>query len=167
MSIYSARVQSIDAQRHPFMRGVLERFAAATGCPVMVNTSFNVRGEPIVNSAEDAYRCFMATEIDCLVVGNRWLERDRQKNYPLTETELRALVLRRFELGLGNSCLFLISFHSFCGRGALTPRGLEPKRVGTPRFTIKDQILERGEGHPARTHIIFNPHHAIRLSSST
>jgi carbamoyltransferase len=94
---YSARVQSIDAQRHPFMRGVLERFAAATGCPVMVNTSFNVRGEPIVNSAEDAYRCFMATEIDCLVVGNRWLERDRQKNCPLNETE-RARWLQRFEL---------------------------------------------------------------------
>jgi carbamoyltransferase len=94
---YSARVQSIDAQRHPFMRGVLERFAAATGCPVMVNTSFNVRGEPIVNSAEDAYRCFMATEIDCLVIGNRWLERDRQKNCPLTETE-RARWLQRFEL---------------------------------------------------------------------
>jgi carbamoyltransferase len=94
---YSARVQSIDAQRHPFMRGVLERFAAATGCPVMVNTSFNVRGEPIVNSAEDAYRCFMATEIDCLVVGNRWLERDRQKKCPLNETE-RAQWLQRFEL---------------------------------------------------------------------
>jgi carbamoyltransferase len=94
---YSARVQSIDAQRHPFMRGVLERFAAATGCPVMVNTSFNVRGEPIVNSAEDAYRCFMATEIDCLVVGNRWLERDRQKNCPLNEAE-RARWLQRFEL---------------------------------------------------------------------
>ncbi len=94
---YSARVQSIDAQRHPFMRGVLERFAAATGCPVIVNTSFNVRGEPIVNSAEDAYRCFMATGIDCLAVGNRWLEREQQKNCPLNEAE-RERWLRRFAL---------------------------------------------------------------------
>lgn len=92
----SARVQTVDARRHPFMRGVLERFAAATGCPVMVNTSFNVRGEPIVNSAEDAYRCFMATGIDRLVVGSRWLERERQPRLPASEVE-RQDWLRRFE----------------------------------------------------------------------
>ena len=53
---------------------MLRRFKGRTGCSVIVNTSFNVRGEPIVNTAEDAYRCFMATDIDCLVVGNRFLD---------------------------------------------------------------------------------------------
>jgi carbamoyltransferase len=64
---------------------------------VIINTSFNVRGEPIVNTAEDAYRCFMATEIDCLVIGNRFLSREKQQNKPLTDHE-RAAWLRRFEL---------------------------------------------------------------------
>jgi carbamoyltransferase len=93
----SARVQTVDADRNPFMRGVLERFRDRTACSVIINTSFNVRGEPIVNTAEDAYRCFMATEIDCLAVGNRWLERPRQHHRPFTEHE-RAHWLRRFEL---------------------------------------------------------------------
>jgi carbamoyltransferase len=94
---YSARVQTVDRQRNPFMYGVLERFRDRTGSSVMINTSFNVRGEPIVNTVEDAYRCFMATEIDCLVVGNRFLERERQQNKPLNDHE-RANWLRRFEL---------------------------------------------------------------------
>ena len=79
------------------MHGVLERFRQQTGCSVMINTSFNVRGEPIVNTVEDAYRCFMATEIDCLVVGNRFLDRERQENQPLNDHE-RANWLRRFGL---------------------------------------------------------------------
>jgi carbamoyltransferase len=94
---YSARVQTVDARRNPFMHGVLARFREQTGCSVMINTSFNVRGEPIVNTVEDAYRCFMATEIDCLVVGNRFLDRQRQANQPLNDHE-RANWLRRFEL---------------------------------------------------------------------
>jgi carbamoyltransferase len=94
---YSARVQTVDANRNPFMHGVLSRFRDRTSCSVIVNTSFNVRGEPIVNTVEDAYRCFMATEIDCLVVGNRFLERARQQNRPLNDHE-RANWLRRFEL---------------------------------------------------------------------
>jgi carbamoyltransferase len=94
---YSARVQTIDPARNPFIHGVLNRFCQRTGCPVIVNTSFNVRGEPIVNTAEDAYRCFMATEIDCLVLGNRFLSRERQSNKPLTDHE-RAAWLRRFDL---------------------------------------------------------------------
>jgi carbamoyltransferase len=92
---WSARLQTVDPVRHPFMHGVLERFRARTGCSVIINTSFNVRGEPIVNTVEDAFRCFMATEIDGLVVGNRFLERDRQQNRPLSEHE-RARWLRRF-----------------------------------------------------------------------
>jgi carbamoyltransferase len=94
---YSARVQTIDVARNPFMHGVLTHFKALTGCPVIVNTSFNVRGEPIVCTVEDAYRCFMATEIDYLVAGNRFFERDRQQNQPLNNAE-RDKWLRRFEL---------------------------------------------------------------------
>jgi len=65
---YSARVQTVDHERHPRFARVLERFLAKTGCPVLINTSFNVRGEPIVNTPEDAYRCFMATDMDALVI---------------------------------------------------------------------------------------------------
>ena len=94
---YSARLQTIDQVRNPFMYGVLTDFKRRTGCSVIVNTSFNVRGEPIVNTAEDAYRCFMATEIDSLIVGNRYLERTRQPSPPLDEVA-RAQWLQRFEL---------------------------------------------------------------------
>ena len=65
---YSARVQTVDADRNPRMTRLLEAFQHRTGCPVLVNTSFNVRGEPIVCTPEDAYRCFLATEMDALVM---------------------------------------------------------------------------------------------------
>jgi carbamoyltransferase len=94
---FSARLQTIDADRNPFMFGIISKFKQRTGCSVIVNTSFNVRGEPIVNTAEDAYRCFMATEIDCLVIGNRYLDRAFQPNPALNEAE-REQWLRRFEL---------------------------------------------------------------------
>jgi carbamoyltransferase len=94
---YSARVQTIDRARNPFMHGVLSRFKDKAGCAVIVNTSFNVRGEPIVNTVEDAYRCFMATEIDYLVAGNRLFAREDQNNRPLSDAE-RDAWLRRFEL---------------------------------------------------------------------
>ncbi len=94
---YSARVQTIDHERNPFIYDILTQFKQMTGSSVIVNTSFNVRGEPIVNSAEDAYRCFMATEIDCLVVGNRFMRREEQKNRPLNDAD-RDKWLRRFEL---------------------------------------------------------------------
>jgi carbamoyltransferase len=63
----SARIQTVDA-RHGRLHGLLETFHRRTGCPVLVNTSFNVRGEPIVCTPEDAYRCFLATEMDALVL---------------------------------------------------------------------------------------------------
>jgi carbamoyltransferase len=94
---YSARVQTIDRDRNPFMYGVLSNFKALTGCSVIINTSFNVRGEPIVNTAEDAYRCFMATEIDCLVIGDRFFDRHAQHQKPLSDKE-RIQWLRRFVL---------------------------------------------------------------------
>jgi carbamoyltransferase len=65
---YSARVQTVDRDRNPRFHRVMEAFYHMTGCPVLVNTSFNVRGEPIVCSPEDAYRCFLATEMDALVL---------------------------------------------------------------------------------------------------
>ena len=65
---YSARVQTVDGDHHPRFRRIVERFKERTGTPVLINTSFNVRGEPMVNSPADAYRCFMATGMDALVV---------------------------------------------------------------------------------------------------
>jgi carbamoyltransferase len=65
---YSARIQTVDSERNPRLTALLRAFHQRTGCPVLVNTSFNVRGEPIVCTPQDAYRCFMATEMDALVL---------------------------------------------------------------------------------------------------
>jgi carbamoyltransferase len=75
---YSARIQTIDVERHGRFYRMMQRFYALTGCPVLVNTSFNIRGEPIVCTPEDAYRCFMATNIDCLVLEDYILMKDVQ-----------------------------------------------------------------------------------------
>lgn len=75
---YSARIQTVEEDVNPRMHAVLQAFEALTGCPMLVNTSFNVRGEPIVCTPEDACRCFMRTEIDALVIGNYILYRDEQ-----------------------------------------------------------------------------------------
>jgi carbamoyltransferase len=75
---YSARVQTVDRKRHPRMHDLMSRFKAKTDCGVIINTSFNIRGEPIVCSPEDAYRCFMATNMDVLVMGNEVLYKERQ-----------------------------------------------------------------------------------------
>ena len=76
---YSARIQTVNKDDSPFFYGVLQKFRQLTGCSVVVNTSFNVRGEPIVNNAVDAYRCFMKSGIDCVVIGNRLFMKDKQK----------------------------------------------------------------------------------------
>lgn len=75
---YSARIQTVDAERHGLYHSLMQRFYALTGCPVIVNTSFNVRGEPIVCTPEDAYRCFMFTHLDALVMGNYLLLKEQQ-----------------------------------------------------------------------------------------
>ena len=75
---YSARVQTVDAARNPRLHKLLKAFEAKTGCPVMINTSFNVRGEPIVCRPEDAYRCFLATDMDVLVMERFVLLKDEQ-----------------------------------------------------------------------------------------
>lgn len=64
----SARIQTVDAGRNPKLAGLLKAFFQRTGCPILVNTSFNVRGEPIVCTPQDAYRCFLVTEMDALVL---------------------------------------------------------------------------------------------------
>jgi len=75
---YSARIQTVHRETNPRYHALISRFKEKTGCPVVVNTSFNVRGEPIVGSPEDAFRCFMGTEIEVLAVGNCLLRKERQ-----------------------------------------------------------------------------------------
>lgn len=75
---YSARVQTVHEHTNPRYYQLIKRFKDLTGCPVLVNTSFNVRGEPIICSPEDAFRCFMGTELDMLVVGNAILHKEEQ-----------------------------------------------------------------------------------------
>ncbi len=75
---YSARVQTVHRETNPRFHGLLRAFKQKTGCPVLVNTSFNVRGEPIANTPEDAFRCLMGTEIEMLVIGNCVLRKERQ-----------------------------------------------------------------------------------------
>jgi carbamoyltransferase len=75
---YSARIQTVHRDTNPRYYALLSAFEGRTGCPVLVNTSFNVRGEPIVCTPEDAFRCFMGTELDVLAVGNCYLSKRSQ-----------------------------------------------------------------------------------------
>ena len=78
---YSARIQSVNADDNPRYHQLIKRFEEKTGCPMIVNTSFNVRGEPIVESPLDAYKCFMRTEMDYLVMGDVILEKKKQPEF--------------------------------------------------------------------------------------
>ena len=85
---YSARIQTVHGETNPRYHDLLSAFEAKTGCPVLVNTSFNVRGEPIVCTPEDAYRCFMATNMDVLVMEECTLLKEEQagaKQHPIDE----------------------------------------------------------------------------------
>jgi carbamoyltransferase len=82
---YSARIQTVRKDTNPLYHAIIEAFFRRTGCPVIVNTSFNVRGEPIVGAPEDAYRCFMRTDMDVLVLENFILEKHEQA--PVVEDE--------------------------------------------------------------------------------
>ena len=75
---YSARIQTVHRDTNPRYHALISRFKSPTGCPVIVNTSFNVRGEPIVCTPEDAFRCFMGTEIEALALGNCYLRKQDQ-----------------------------------------------------------------------------------------
>jgi carbamoyltransferase len=79
---YSARLQTVNREQSPEFHAILTAFEALTGCPVLINTSFNVRGEPIVCTPEDAYRCFMRTEMDALVLGSHILDKRAQPEWP-------------------------------------------------------------------------------------
>jgi carbamoyltransferase len=78
---YSARIQTVHKETNPLYHALISRFDALTGCPILVNTSFNVRGEPIVCTPEDAFRCFMGCEIEFLAVGNCILQKDEQNKF--------------------------------------------------------------------------------------
>ena len=75
---YSARIQTVDKKNNTKYYKLLKKFKDLTGCPVLVNTSFNVRGEPIVNTPRDAFNCFMSNELDALVIGNCFLDKTKQ-----------------------------------------------------------------------------------------
>jgi carbamoyltransferase len=89
---YSARVQTVHRETNPRYHALISAFKAKTGCPVIVNTSFNVRGEPIVCTPEDAFRCFMGSDIEVLVVENCFLEKERQ------DAALKISYQEKFEL---------------------------------------------------------------------
>ncbi|MEW6246146.1 MAG: carbamoyltransferase [Nitrospirota bacterium] len=84
---YSARIQTVDAERHGRFYRLMRRFYDRTGCPVVINTSFNIRGEPIVCTPEDAFRCFMTTDMDCLILENFILMKTRQPEDSLNDVE--------------------------------------------------------------------------------
>ena len=76
---YSARVQTVSKKTNPKFHRLISEFKKITGCPILVNTSFNVRGEPIVCSPEDAFNCFMGTNLDILVLNSFFLFKNDQK----------------------------------------------------------------------------------------
>ena len=78
---YSARIQTVNKADNPTYHALITRFYEKTGCPVIVNTSFNVRGEPVVESPSDAYKCFMRTDMDALVLGNFILYKEKQPQF--------------------------------------------------------------------------------------
>ena len=89
---YSARVQTVTKNTNNRYYDLIAMFKKKTGCPVIVNTSFNVRGEPIVNTPSDAYNCFMGTELDYLVIGDCILDKSKQ------DPNLRKDYTKEFEL---------------------------------------------------------------------
>ncbi len=91
---YSARIQTVHQETNPRYHALIEKFAELTGCPVLVNTSFNVRGEPIVMTPEDAFACFMGTDIEFLAIGNCVALKDAQN------PALRARLQGRLRTGL-------------------------------------------------------------------
>jgi carbamoyltransferase len=96
---YSARLQTVDAARHGRYYQLIKAFEARTGCPMLINTSFNVRGEPIVCTPEDAHRCFMATDIDVLVLERCVLRKEEQPGADRARAEReRAGYLSQFQL---------------------------------------------------------------------
>ena len=84
---FSARLQTVDGERNPRLARLMRRFEERTGCPVLINTSFNVRGEPIVCTPQDALRCCLGTEMDVLVLENFVIRRAEQKDLPVIDRD--------------------------------------------------------------------------------
>jgi carbamoyltransferase len=93
---YSARIQTVDGSRNPRLYRLMQEFYARTNCPVLVNTSFNVRGEPIVRTPEEAYRCFQATEMDALVLEDVLLV--KRAGVATADAASRESYLKQFQL---------------------------------------------------------------------
>ena len=89
---YTARIQTVHKETNQKYYNLIKKFKEKTNCSVIVNTSFNVRGEPIVNTPKDAFNCFMGTELDILVIGNCYLEKNNQ------DTKLKKDYSKNFEL---------------------------------------------------------------------
>ena len=89
---YSARIQTVNQKRNKPYYDLISKFKEKTGCPVIVNTSFNVRGEPIVNTPSDAFNCFMGTELDFLMIGNCIIDKKKQS------LDLKKQYKQKFEL---------------------------------------------------------------------
>ena len=89
---YSARIQTVHQETNKKYYMLLKKFKEITKCPVLVNTSFNVRGEPIVNTPTDAFNCFMGTELDKLIIGNCYLDKNKQNQ------DLKKDYTKEFEL---------------------------------------------------------------------
>ena len=89
---YSARIQTVNKETNKSYYDLILKFKEKTGCPLIVNTSFNVRGEPIVNTPTDAFNCFMGTELDYLVIGNCILDKTKQ------DQKLKKDYTKEFEL---------------------------------------------------------------------
>ena len=77
---YSARIQTVHSDTNPRYHTLISKFKEKTGCPLVVNTSFNIRGEPIICNPADAFKCFMGTELDILAIGNFFLVKKDQNN---------------------------------------------------------------------------------------
>ena len=89
---YSARIQTVHADTNPKYHALINKFYEKTGCPIVVNTSFNVRGEPIVCSPKDAFKCFMGSEIEVLAIGNYLLFKEEQSE------SLKVNYVQKYEL---------------------------------------------------------------------
>ena len=77
---YSSRIQTVSKKTNPKYYKLLNKFNEKTNCPIVINTSFNIRSEPIVNTPQEAFNCFMGTDLDTLVIGNFYLEKKNQNS---------------------------------------------------------------------------------------
>jgi len=150
---YSARVQTVSATTNPRFYKLLAAFERRTGCPVLVNTSFNVRGEPPVCTPEDAYRCFLRTEMDYLVLGNLLIDKDSRSGglqtadlKPTAVWKAPFLDLRRFGLTTGSAFLVLGAIFIFRHRP-----------VGWPLASIGAFLLLFAVFTPSLLRFIYRP----------